>query len=119
MLPSPRKPQSEEAAALRPLFDLLADVLVTPGQLAEHWGYTENHLSNLRRKTDAALPFVKLPTGGIRYRMSEILAAEIAGTSGPLTLDRVLLAVAACKTVPAEHRAALVAHLTAALRPRG
>lgn len=96
-----------------PLIGLLSDVLVTDTALTAHWGYSRNHLSNLR-KAGKGIPFVKLPTGGVRYRMSEILSAELDGTDGPLTLDRIAIAIATCKTVPAEHRAALIEHLKVA-----
>lgn len=99
-----------------PLLSLVSDVLISSADLAAHWGYSDNHLSNLRRNNDKGLPFVKLPTGGIRYRMSDVLAAEIAGTVGPPTLERIALAISSCATVPAEHRAAIVAHLQAAFR---
>lgn len=117
MLPTAPKPPAATTDVYRPLLALVEDTLVSSAALALHWGYSENHLSNMRRAGQRGLPFVKLPTGGIRYRMSEILASEIAGTVGPLTLDRVVLAVASCASVPAEHRAAMVEHLRAALRP--
>ena len=115
MLPFPPRVSVPDDPAHGPLLNLVSDVLISSAALAAHWGYTDNHLSNLRRNTGAGLPFVKLPTGGIRYRMSEVLAAEIAGTVGPLSVDRAILAVSACTAVPAEHRAVMLAHLKVAL----
>lgn len=116
MLPHPPKHCLPEGPGYGLLLALLDDVLVPASALAAHWGYTENHLANMRRDgVQRGLPFVKLPTGGVRYRMSEILAAEIGGTTGPLTIDRVLLAVSACKGVSPEVRAAVIEHLKATL----
>lgn len=115
MLPAPHLSGSDpdRYAAVLGLVD---GVLISSADLARHWGYSENHLANLRRDEAKGLPFIKLPTGGVRYRLSEVLAAEIAGTVGPITLDRVLLAVAACPGVPAEARAAIAEHLRASFR---
>ena len=112
MLPYPesRIPKSD---AYKPLTELLDSILVTNDYLSQHWGYSENHLSNLRRLQKGP-PWVKLPTGAIRYRLSEIAAAEIAGTQGALTLERVQLAVSACSALSAEQRAAVIAHLESA-----
>ena len=109
MLPYPQH-VIPNSPAYTPLTDLLDSVLVGNDYLSSHWGYSENHLSNLRRLQKGP-PWVKLPTGAIRYRLSEIFAAEVAGTRGALTTERVALAMASCKTVPAEHRAAMIAHL--------
>lgn len=103
MLPCPRKIQSAEA--YKPLADMLAEILITPGELAAHWRYTDDHLSNLRR-AGRGLSFLKLPSGGVRYRASDIAIAEIQGTGGPLTVDRVCLALASCKDISPDARVA-------------
>lgn len=102
--------------AYQPVLDVLESVLIAPGALAAHWGYTEEHLCNLR-KNSRGLPFIKLETGGIRYRVSEVVAAELRGTAGPLTLERVLLAVASCASISIDARAAMQAHVRAAFAP--
>lgn len=77
--------------AYEPLLKQFNGVMITAGDLAQHWGYTEVHLANLRRN-GRGLPFIKLPTRGIRYNQAEIIAAELGNTSGPLTIERVCLA---------------------------
>jgi hypothetical protein len=109
----PRKAANVDA--YRPLLDLLDSIMLTPAELGAHWRYSDDHLCNLRRAGKGP-PWVRLPTGAIRYRASDIMAAEIAGTCGGLTLDQVCLAVSACAEVPLEARAALIAHLTRTLR---
>jgi len=99
--------------AFRPVVDMLRSLLLTPAEVGERYKYTDEHLCNLRR-AGRGWPFMKLETGGIRYRLSDLLAAELRGTTGPLTLERVNQAVAACDSVPAEYRAAIQAHLRAA-----
>ena len=116
MLPYPEH-KIPKVPAYKPLTDLLDSVLVGNDYLSQHWGYSENHLSNLRR-LHRGPPWVKLPTGAIRYRLSEIFAAEVAGTRGSLTTERVALAMAACTSVPAAHRAAMIAHLETVFPPK-
>lgn len=96
--------------AFKPVLDICRGTLITPAEVGERYRYSQEHLCNLR-KTGRGWPFLKLETGGIRYRLSELLASEIRGTCGPLTLERVEHAVAACTSVPAEHRTALQKHL--------
>lgn len=99
--------------AFKPVLDMLRGVLLTPAEVGARYRYSDEHLCNLR-KSGRGWPFMKLETGGVRYRASDLMAAEIRGTTGPLTLERVNQAIAACTAVPAEHRAALQAHLLAA-----
>lgn len=98
--------------AFAPILAMCRGILLTPAEVGERYGYTEEHLCNLR-KAGRGWPFMKLETGGIRYRLSELLAAELRGTTGPLTLERVEQAVSACDSVPLEHRAAVQKHLRA------
>ena len=115
MLPYPQS-VIPKVPAYQPLFDMLETVMIDSATLSSHWSYSENHLCNLRRLNKGP-PWVKLPTGGVRYRLSEVLASEIAGTSAALTLERVLLAVSACTAVPLAQRGVMLAHLEAALAP--
>ncbi len=94
---------------------LAADTLVEPDFLCQRWRVSKSHLGNLRRE-QRALPFIRLPLakrgkGAVRYRMSDILAAEAAGVLGALNLQRVLLAVETCPALSAEQIAALSKHL--------
>jgi hypothetical protein len=109
----------ERHGAYAPLIALLRDVLVRPNQLADRWGVTPSHLSNLRR-SQRALPYMRLPTGAkgkgsIRYRLSDIVSAEVLGTSGAINLERVLIAVAACDFLAENQRAATQDRLRKAL----
>lgn len=104
--------------AYRPVLDLVHDVLITAPDLALRWQYTTNHLSNLRN-AQRGIPFVKLPGGAIRYRLSEILAAELAGTEGPPSLNRLELAIATCKALTEAQRAAVLEHAAAFLGAKG
>lgn len=105
-------------AAFQSVLDLLESVLIYPKDLASHWGYTEEHLCTLRRK-GLGIPFIRLATGGIRYRASDIIGSELKGTEGPITLDRVLLAVAACPNLSLGQRADMQNYLRAAFPSGG
>jgi hypothetical protein len=106
---------STNAPALRPLMNLLDGYLMTAAEVGEHLRYSTERLAHLR-KDGLGPPFIKLPTGGVRYSMSEVTAWQLAGESGQLTLERVAVAVAACVSIPAEHRAALIQHLEASFK---
>lgn len=96
-------------AAYRPLLDLLSDVLMTSDDLCSHWRYTPTHLCNLRKR--GKIPYIKLYSGAIRYRVSEIIDAEIAGTSGSITVDQVCLILAACEKLSPQDREIAQAHI--------
>lgn len=111
-------PPTLEAPAYAPLVRLLRDVLISPIELANRWGYIVGHLNKLRHE-NRGVPWVKLPTGpvngGIRYRLSDIIAAELAGAAGPVTIERVCMVVAACHELAPEQRVAVIARLREAL----
>lgn len=116
-LPIPAGVSRDEAYA--PVLRLLRDTLLPPRALVERWGMTASHLSNLRR-AGRGLPFVRLPTGAkghgaIRYRLSDLIAAEIARTCDPITLGRVQLAVCAADFLTPAQRGAMEEHLRKAL----
>jgi hypothetical protein len=76
-----------------PLLDLLADTFLTPAELCERWRQTDQTLANHRRNR-RGIPYVKLPPGGhVRYRLSDVVRAELAGIRGPITPEVVRLAV--------------------------
>ncbi len=97
--------------AYKPLLAMLESVLLTPAELCEHWRLSPSHLCNLRRR-EKGIPFIKLAGGsGIRYRLSEVAAAEISGSAGPMTVERVCLALAACEALTIEARAMAQDHI--------
>jgi hypothetical protein len=97
-------------ARFEPLAALLKGRYKTTSELAERWRYSEQTLRNARAN-ETGLPYVALPTGGIRYLEAEIIAAELAGTRGPLSVHRVALELAAMPEVPEALAAAIVARL--------
>lgn len=109
---------AHESKAYQPLLDMLSGVFITPKELADHYRYSEEHLCNLRRRK-RGWPFIKLPTGGIRYRVSDVIAAEIRATEGPLTVDQVCLALAGCTKLTLEQRAVAQEHLRLAFETKG
>lgn len=96
--------------AYKPLLAMLESILISPSELAEHWRVGTGSLAS-HRHANAGVPFLKLSTGRVRYRLSDVIADEIQGMRGPLTLDSVLLAVAACDGVSLETRAIVQRHL--------
>jgi hypothetical protein len=96
--------------ALVPLMNLLDGHLMTASEVADHLRYSQERLAHLR-KDGGGPPFLKLPTGGVRYQLAEVMAWQASAETGPLTLDRIALAIAACVGVPAEQRAAMIQHL--------
>lgn len=103
-----------EVEAYRPLLELLDDILVTSKFLADRYGYTEVHMANLR-KHNRGWPYIKLKTGGVRYRLSDVIAAECPNRGAPLTVDSVCQALARCTELSTEQRAILQAHIRKAL----
>lgn len=104
--------------AYRPLMTLLDGFLLTSSEVGAHLRYSDEHMCNMR-KANKGPPWFKLATGGIRYSANEMLAWQLSSTQGPLTLERVTLAIAGCAAVPIEHRSALIEHLNEALKPTG
>ena len=115
MLPKPTRAVAFNPA-YAPLIDLLDGVLVTPQEVSKHYRLSESHLSNLRN-AGKGLPFVKLATGAVRYQLSDVVAGQIAGTAGPLTLDRIALALVAMRGLDPETREAVMSHLARAFAP--
>lgn len=99
-----------EVEAYRPLLELLDDVLVTSKFLAERYRYTEVHMANLR-KNNRGWPYFKLATGGVRYRLSDIITAEAQHPRNRVTVESVCQALARCTELSTEQRAILQAHI--------
>lgn len=111
----PIRPKISEAFA--PLLDLLGDNLLTTTEVAEHLRFSVDHLANLRRQS-RWLPWIQFETGAVRYRLADVIAAQIAGTDGPLTLDRVCLAIVAAPDLDTKTKAAVQAALRRAFPDR-
>ncbi|MBA4130048.1 MAG: hypothetical protein C0519_01340 [Hyphomicrobium sp.] len=106
--------------AYKPLIELIGDYLLKASEVAEHLRYSEQHLANMRRAGNKTfMPWIALPGGAIRYRMADVVAAQIGGTTGPLTLDRVNLAIATCRDVTPEVKLLMQEHLRKAFVPTG
>lgn len=54
------------------------DLFLTTQQLADRWVMDPASLANLRNRGEG-IPYVKLPSGAVRYRLVDICAAEKAG----------------------------------------
>ena len=104
------------AAALQPLMQLLDAHLLKSSEVAAHLRYTDAHMSNLRRSNKGP-PWYELASGGIRYDMQAVLAWQLAGERGALTLDRVATAVASCPALTIEQRGALIDYLETVFQP--
>ena len=81
-------------AAYAPLLALMRDRFVSSAELAKRWHYSENHMSNMRRR-GKLLPYIRLPGGRILYRLSDVILAELGGVNGPITLDQTLIFLSA------------------------
>lgn len=57
------------------------DVYMTPEELAERHRMEVSTLANLRYRGEG-IPFVKLPSGAVRYKLKDVLAAETRGATG-------------------------------------
>jgi hypothetical protein len=120
-VPYPRKLEAKEIYG--PLLALLNDTLLRPIDVTTRWQVGVDHLVRLRER-GAGPAWLRLPgsrkvedrpTGQIRYRLSDIVAAELDGAAGPLTLARVYLAVSACDFLSEAQRTAVILKLEAAL----
>jgi len=94
------------------------DILIKPSELAKRWRFDGvGTLANIRR-SGVPLKFLRLPGGGIRYRICDIVGHEIAGRHGPPTLHRLALAVAALPDTSSEDRMKLITHVMSELEQR-
>ncbi|WP_068459003.1 helix-turn-helix transcriptional regulator [Hyphomicrobium sulfonivorans] len=100
--------------AFRPFLDLIEGVMLRTEEVAAHWRYSVQSVHNMRR-LGTGPAFVRLPGGAIRYRLSEIMACELYGHGGGLTLDRVALALASCPDLRPAQRQAIENHLRSVL----
>lgn len=52
------------------------DTLLTEKQLAARWGNSPGTLANARSE-GRGIPYVRLHSGAVRYRLSDVLASEV------------------------------------------
>lgn len=90
------------------------DVWMTVGEVAERHRLEKATLDNLRSRGEG-LPFLKLPSGGVRYKLSDVLAAERSGMVG-FSWSRLADALALMPGLSAKDREAIVNHLKKAMR---
>jgi hypothetical protein len=57
------------------------DVFLTAAELSVRWRLEEHSLANLRTKGEG-IPFTKLPSGSIRYKLADVLEGERDGQRG-------------------------------------
>lgn len=100
-----------------PFLRLTDGLLLKTEEAARHLRYNIQSMHNMRQ-LGTGPAFVKLPGGAIRYRHSEILAYELYGHGGGLTLDRVALALATCPGLKPEMRVKIEDHLKSVLCER-
>lgn len=77
-------------------------VFLTTEELAARWRCDKHTLSNARH-TGRGLPFIKLPTGAVRYALSDVLQAELDGRKG-YTRENVERALDAAEWLDAKTR---------------
>lgn len=97
----------------REAFDT-SDTLLTAKETAELLRMDVASLANMRARGDG-LPWVKLPSGGVRYRLSEVLAWVNGGGAG-LTWARLANALEAYDGLAPAERTKLLEHLRTALK---
>jgi hypothetical protein len=104
-----------------PIIDLLNDTLITSDELATRWRQSPQTMANLRRSR-RGVPYIKLPPSGhVRYRLSDIVRAEMGGIRGPITPDVVRMAVSGIPGVSPQLRETIAKRLEnlVASEPRG
>lgn len=115
MLPVPHNLSVDPSYA--PFLRLTDGLLLRTEEVAKHLRYEVQSLHNMRR-TRTGPAWVKLEGGAIRYRHSEIIAFELYGHGGGLTIDRVAVALATCPGLKPVEREKIEAHLKSVLCER-
>jgi hypothetical protein len=91
------------------------EMFFTPQELADRWRLDSVQTLSNQRSQKIGPPYVKLKTGKILYRVSDILEYERSSLKG-LTLDAVIRAVNSCPWMGEFERRQLVSHLKAELK---
>lgn len=100
--------------AFRPFLDLIEAQFLTTEEIARRWRFHPQSVHNMRRN-GVGPAFVKLQGGAVRYRVSEVLAHELFGHGGGLTMDRVAAALATCPGLNVAARDKIESHLRSVL----
>jgi hypothetical protein len=90
------------------------DVFMKPAELAARWRTDVGTLANLRSRGEG-LPFVKLPSGPILYKVADVLAAEAAGARG-FMWSKLAAAIRAFPGISGDQADDLIKHLERELR---
>ncbi len=98
---------------LEPSAATIDDIFLTPQQLADRWQLDTGTLSNLRARGEG-VPFVKLPSGSVRYKVADVLTAETASARG-FSWARLSAALESAPGMTPEHSVKLLKHLKAAM----
>ena len=85
------------------------DVLLTVDELSVRWRLAVTSLANLRTRGEG-IPFTKLPSGSIRYKLSDVLEAESDGQFG-FSWDGLKDALKSFHQLSANERTELFLHL--------
>lgn len=112
MLPAPR--QVVLNPAYTPLLRVCESVLLTAQEVAKHTRYNLQSIHNMRSRGRGPA-WLKFGDGAVRYRMSEFLSWEITAHRGPLTLERVSLALSTVPGMCPKMREKIEAHLASVL----
>lgn len=90
-------------------------ILLTTRDVARHWQLDPATLENARYRGEG-IPYIKLPTGGIRYCLRDILAAEAAGVRG-FSFDRFAEVVGNIPGLDGNQKQAVIDAVTKAFKP--
>lgn len=90
------------------------DIFLTPQQLADRWQLDPGSLANARSRGEG-VPFVKLPSGAVRYRVADVLAAETDGYKS-FTWKRLEAALETYAELTDTQRQKLLLHLKRQMR---
>lgn len=103
--------------AYRSLLDLLESHYVGADVPAKRWGWSLQHMANLRRAGKGPA-YIKLARS-VRYSVAEIVAWELGGQSYHVTQDRLGVAVAALRGYDANQKADIANQLASVLYGKG
>lgn len=90
------------------------DVYMTPEELAERHRMETSTLANLRYRGEG-IPYTKLPSGAVRYKLKDVLAAESKGSNG-FSWSRLRDALALMNGLDPAARDMIITHLKKHMR---